>query len=567
MKSQISTNTIHGLKYTSLLLLTFSLASCHSQTTDYYLDAGNGQDQNNGRTPSTAWKSLKKINSTKFKPGDRILLKKGEVWHEKLLLSGSGTPDNPIIFASYGDGEKPVVSAWDTLNGWVKPSNWISLDRLVWYISCQQDPKRIWLTEKEYRRSINLSGLDSTARWFYDEPTHRLYIYSPGNPSQYYKGIVAAAVRDAAVIGRNVSDIVLRDLSIQGGGLYSLHLNNCQRITIESCQIGHYSGKYGILVSQSSNGIIRNCAIDSGLRLKYDFEYYAVEDGVKLYNGCTYWKIFDNQIQDWGHSGIQIQSRDKILPTSNNEVYHNTISAKNVAYCRGFEIAGPEGSCQFNKIYGNYIVNTTVRNQILGDHNSIYYNVVSALRNVSYRNEGTAQAFSFSNHEGNACHHNQLFNNVIFDSDEPAIILRSHELAPISDNQIVNNITFECGRNSKNAAAGSGLVIGADQKIFRNTFQNNNFYNSGKSEIISYRGKEMTVAQFDQQHNTSKDQIGQNLQSNPLFIDAAKSDFKLKAGSPCIDTGQNVQLSTDFDGKSVPQGKGVDIGSYEFMEK
>ena len=565
MAFQIS--TIHFLKYISLLLLTIFLASCHSEASDYYVDAGNGQDHNNGRTPAAAWKSLDKINSTKFKAGDRILFKTGEVWHEKLLLASSGTPENPIILASYGDGEKPVIAAWDTLFNWSKPTYWTSLKQTVWYIRCPQDPKRIWLSEKEYRCSKELSGLDSTARWFYDELAHRLYIYSPDIPTKFYTRIAAAAVRDAAGIGRNVADIIIRDLSFQGGDLYSLHLNNCQRIQIENCEIGSYSGKYGVLASQSNYGVIRNCTIDSGLRLKYDFEYYAVEDGLKLYSGCNYWKIFDNRIQDWGHSGIQIQSRDNKLPTSYNEIYQNTISAKNVAYCRGFEVAGPDGSCQYNKIYRNYSVDTSVRNQISGDHNSIYYNIVHTLRNVPYRSEGTAQAFSFSNHEGNACHHNQLFNNVIYDCDEPAIILRSHEQAPISDNQIINNIVFECGGNSKNMAEGSGLVIEADEIIFRNVFQNNNFFSFKKSAIIFYRGKEMAVTQFNQQNSTNRDLIGQNLKSDPLFSDATKYNFELKARSPCIDTGQNVQLSVDFEGKPVPEGKGVDMGAFEFSGK
>jgi len=555
------------LKIISTFLLTIFLISCHSQATDYYIDSQNGRDSNDGRNPTNPWKSLAKINSTHFKAGDRILLKAGEIWHEKLLLVSSGTPENPLILTSYGNGAKPVIASWDTIEGWAKRRKWSNQSQNLWYISCPQNPKRIWLSDKEFKRSKDLAGIDSTARWFFNETDHRLYIYSNDNPALFYSNITSAAVRDAASIGRGVSDVIIRDLSFQGGGLYSLHLNDCQRIQIENCEIGTNSGKYGILASQSDHGVIRNCLIDSGLRLKYDFEYYAVEDGLKLYNGCNYWKIFNNRIQDWGHSGIQIQSREQKFPTSHNEIYQNTISAENVAYCRGFEVAGPDGGCQYNKIYRNYITETSVRNQILGDHNSIYYNIIHTLRNVPYRNDGTAQAFSFSNHEGNACHHNQLFNNIIYDSDEPAIMMRSHEQSPISDNQIINNIIFESGGNSKDITEGSGLVVEADQKIFRNTFQHNNFFNAKQSAIIFYRGKDMTVSQFNQQNGTNDDSVGQNLQSDPLFIDTDKNDFKLRAGSLCIDAGQNVHLSVDFEGNPVPQGKGVDMGAFEFSGK
>jgi hypothetical protein len=555
------------LKFISTCLLIIILISCHSQATDYYIDSQNGRDGNDGRNPTNPWKSLAKINSTRFKAGDRILLKAGEIWHEKLLLVSSGTPENPIIFTSYGNGAKPVIAAWDTITGWSRPRNWSNQSQNLWYISCPQNPKRIWLSDNEFKRSKDLAGVDSTARWFFNETDHQLYIYSNDNPALHYSKVMAAAVRDAASIGRGVSDVIIRDLSFQGGGLYSLHLNDCQQIQIENCEIGTNSGKYGILVSQSNHGVIRNCLIDSGLRLKYDFEYYAVEDGLKLYSGCNYWKIFNNRIQDWGHSGIQIQSQERKFPTSHNEIFQNTISAKNVAYCRGFEVAGPDGSCQYNKIYRNYIAETSVRNQILGDHNSIYYNIIHTLRNVPYRTDGTAQAFSFSNHEGNTCHHNQLFNNVIYDSDEPAIILRSHDGSLISYNQIINNIICDCGRKLKDMSAKLGLLVEDNQKIAKNTFQNNNFFNSREKDIISYRGKVIAAAQFNQQTGNAGDLVGQNLQHDPLFIDLSNYNFELKVGSPCIDAGQDVHLSEDFNRKPVPQGKGVDMGAYEFSEK
>ena len=76
----------------------------------YYIDATNGNDDNNGGSENSALQSLTKINETVFKAGDKILFKSDEVWNGQLLFSGSGEEGNPIIVDSYGTGNKPVFN-------------------------------------------------------------------------------------------------------------------------------------------------------------------------------------------------------------------------------------------------------------------------------------------------------------------------------------------------------------------------------------------------------------------------------------------------------------------------
>jgi TolB protein len=65
-----------------------------------------------------------------------------------------------------------------------------------------------------------------------------------------------------------------------------------------------------------------------------------------------------------------------------------------------------------------------------------------------------------------------------------------------------------------------------------------------------------------------------NINSNPLFANAAAGDFHLTTGSPCIDAGNNSAPSlptTDFDGnRRIVDGDGsgtaiVDMGAYEYV--
>ena len=75
----------------------------------YYVSTVEGKDSNPGVNPAEPWKSLEKVNSTPFAPGDRILFFVGCHWNGKLHPKGSGAPGNPIVIGRYGDGALPVI--------------------------------------------------------------------------------------------------------------------------------------------------------------------------------------------------------------------------------------------------------------------------------------------------------------------------------------------------------------------------------------------------------------------------------------------------------------------------
>src|SRR4030042_1982301 len=75
----------------------------------YYIDATAGNDANLGTSQSNAWKTISKVNSATFSPGDQILFKRGETWRETLIIDDTGEAENPIIFKGYGSGSKPII--------------------------------------------------------------------------------------------------------------------------------------------------------------------------------------------------------------------------------------------------------------------------------------------------------------------------------------------------------------------------------------------------------------------------------------------------------------------------
>lgn len=75
--------------------------------TTYYVDARAGSDRNGGTSPEDAWSSVDKVNAQDLKPGDTVLFRSGDIYHETLEPSSSGTASEPITYGSYGAGPDP----------------------------------------------------------------------------------------------------------------------------------------------------------------------------------------------------------------------------------------------------------------------------------------------------------------------------------------------------------------------------------------------------------------------------------------------------------------------------
>ncbi len=76
----------------------------------YHISSSGGDDTADGRTPETALQSFKPL-PRRFEPGDRILLKTGDVFRDSLLVAGNGTEEAPILLGAYGDGPRPRLEA------------------------------------------------------------------------------------------------------------------------------------------------------------------------------------------------------------------------------------------------------------------------------------------------------------------------------------------------------------------------------------------------------------------------------------------------------------------------
>jgi len=92
-----------------LLAALFWVTAACAHATTYYVDSQRGKDSGSGISPSQSWKTLRKVNQSHYRPGDRILLRCGSRWTGQLSLSSSGAKGAPIVIDRFGRGPLPRI--------------------------------------------------------------------------------------------------------------------------------------------------------------------------------------------------------------------------------------------------------------------------------------------------------------------------------------------------------------------------------------------------------------------------------------------------------------------------
>lgn len=102
---------IKSLRRCVTLLSSVLILSCSNPDAQkcYYIDASNGNDANDGLSESKAWKNLERTKQVTFGPGEKLLLKRGEVFGGELEIVGRGTSARPVLVDAYGEGERPCI--------------------------------------------------------------------------------------------------------------------------------------------------------------------------------------------------------------------------------------------------------------------------------------------------------------------------------------------------------------------------------------------------------------------------------------------------------------------------
>jgi hypothetical protein len=80
------------------------------QGVHYYVDCTHGSDSSSGVSPRQAWRTLARVDTITFAPGDELLFRRGTRCDGVLAPSGSGAAGEPIIVDAYGKGPEPQLA-------------------------------------------------------------------------------------------------------------------------------------------------------------------------------------------------------------------------------------------------------------------------------------------------------------------------------------------------------------------------------------------------------------------------------------------------------------------------
>jgi len=307
-KLKRSSKSVEPMKI--VLLLSFLTLSVLVSATDYYVKNG-GNDLATGTTDATAWATIQKVNSFAFKPGDRILFKRGDTWRiiteSGNLNCKSGSSSGDVFYTSYGTGANPLILGSKQENS---QSDWTSAGTNLWRNSDASftiDVGNIVFNNETSSavRVSSLSDVNSQGKYYYDATNNYITLFSNGNPAVFYSNI-------ECVLRINPSNI-----QIPGG---------YHHITIDGLDI-RYSGRIGINMSHAAYNItIRNCnvswiggSLDGTGRLG---------NGIQLWGSGTNILIEKNRVENIFDAGISPQwwSETSNVTISNFVVRNNIIS-------------------------------------------------------------------------------------------------------------------------------------------------------------------------------------------------------------------------------------------------
>jgi hypothetical protein len=363
------------------------------------------------------------------------------------------------------------------------------------------------------------------------------------------------------------------DLDVRGSSSSSMNIYGCDNWIVQDCDIGKDAGKFGLsgagnpTHTSCDNIIIRRCNFDSGDRIIHSYAAVGVEDGINIRAGCHNWDIYNNVFLDWSHSAFYIVNLSATYTSSGNKFHRNEISAPDIDYGRPLGVDGLEDKAMDNEVYNNYIHDCGVRIQLNANGTKFHNNIINGMSNAAtpYRVDGSAQGIALEGYSNCFPHDMEIYNNVIANCDEAGLLITCDGL-DIQHNLIKNNIFFNCGKDSKNSYDGYQIVITDNAGNLDNTFQNNLLFKSGVTDLIYYGHNTSndyphTIEEFNAENGTASDVISGNIAGNPLFIAGSPYNYRLGVGSPAINTGLNVGLTTDYDGNTMKDPPS--IGAYE----
>jgi Right handed beta helix region len=569
------------------IMLGMLLAALPGWCTTYYVNASGGSDGNSGTSEGQAFKTLYHVaNSGSYSPGDTILLKRGEIWRERLDINSGGATGSPITYDAYGTGVPPLISGGKDSEedgcGWAVSSSGTNEYYLhktggnPGYIA----PNRVFWKATKVALPSGAAGSLNDNEWAWGDNDslgyNTVYVRSNSGVPAY----VMLCQVDGCIRNSGKSHIIVQNIDIEmsNGDRPGIRMSDgAQYILIQNMTIAHCyrSGMalYGLAggTEYPIHALVYNCtAYDNGSHGFGGSGQFSPPMVITDFtiDSCTSY----NNFTSWGGDGYGI----KYTWVSNSTIT-NCITYDND--WDGINLDGSDESGHGN-CYNDVSHNTTYNNGNSGILLELYSKYNDIHHNISYDNGQDRWAISIGarwHSDNNVFRYNiarrqhsgpmysvmsqsvgNIFHNNV--SDQGGLPSQAFSIEAPQNTKLFNNIIL--------GESGTALIVAAtDDTGF---ITDNNYIQSG--QIIHYNvvtehwSLNLAAYRALTTNGTNTTQI------TPIFEDPTHANMNynmLQTSVSHIDQGGTAAgmiFDLDMVGNSVPQSGVVDIGPYEYTE-
>ncbi len=545
------------LKVGALIFLFVFVQCTNVSGTIYYVSSSTGNDSANGKTEATAWKTIAKVNSKFFLPGDSVLFKRGDTWRETLKIPSSGSSLKYIYFGSYGTGsEKPLILGSDQANDWEYQG------RNIWKSSTElTNPYAYSYTSAEifFVNSAGLvewgihasdtASLSKEYNWTWIDS--HIFVFCQDNPSELYESVEVPQRDEVINIGGTNQYIEINGLDLRFAKSRTVNDDDPEKVLcgfiLSNCRLSYVGSRIKTLGY--------NCSVcRSNMTIK------------------------DNEIFEGGRRGISIHVYDadnlsfsdiNIIGNTCHDGYHGTgvgIAMDGSRYGNKFSKVLISGNLFYDPaerdIYEEEIDPSAFISVRAGEKNSSITDVKVVNNIFKYPTNHCLELLNVQE--------TRVFNNTFYDFNHnipsPGQVYQIDISNGCKDVDIINNIFYGTG-NYDFVTTNRCIFIESTQSVSEIAIDYNLFYQKDPrygliviqgNPYIYYRAEgEKSWSEVDEDRGW---QIHDPGLKNPLFVNEPE-DLHLAENSPAIGAGACVYIDKDYDGKFF--NKKPSIGAYE----
>ncbi len=285
------------------------------------------------------------------------------------------------------------------------------------------------------------------------------------------------------------------------------------------------SGFSGIFMENSTNITVQNCST-----------YFTYASGIIATDSATI-NVLSNSVQKacmLPTPGTGVNECITMASVNGFEVAYNTVHDRLTDLNDGGEGIDAKNSCANGTIHHNHVYDL-IR---LGIYVDAYSENLSDVEVYANTVHNCGSGITVAAEQGATANGIRIFNNLVHDCRNGAGIRLAGYVGngPLQNVDVYQNTVVRCGRLDTNAWENCGLLVEADNPTNSNFNVRNNIFSQNTRQIRTKGQPYLTLDRNLVDGPLQGGVAGSNaILADPVFVNAAASDFRLATNSPAID--------------------------------